>query len=71
MIKHKDFLGQPITVGDEVVYIEKNGRKAVKMCRSIILRLTPKRILVDRNGGHCRSEYQVCPAQVVKIDPSL
>lgn len=71
-MKHKDFLGQSITVGDEIVYIKKNGRDAVSMCRAFIIRETPKFVeVVHRYNQDYGMKYLVRPGQVVKIDPSL
>mgnify|MGYP003297977825 CR=1 FL=1 len=71
----KDFLGQELKVGDEVVYMYRHttgsssSNKTLK--RGFIKRFTPKQVVVDtgRNMGNIYyDEYKANPDWVVLIN---
>lgn len=57
----KDFLGQKLEIGDDVVFMQINYR-TLKMGK--IIKFTPKMVEIDYDG---REQIKQLPTQVVKI----
>ena len=47
----KDFLGNELNVGDEVIYISKHGSSAVELARGVVTRLTNTLAIIKDQGG--------------------
>lgn len=60
----KDFLGNELNVGDEVVCIELNYKN---LKRATVVRITPKTIFVTYNKWGLATEVKRYSDQVVKI----
>ena len=46
----KDFLGNELNVGDEVIFVKKHGSSAVELARGVVTRLTNTLAIIDQYG---------------------
>lgn len=60
----KDFLGNPLEVGDEVVCIQKDYKNLVKAC---VVKITAKTIFVEYMHQRRIADVKRTSDQVVKI----
>lgn len=47
----KDFLGNELNVGDEVIYISKHGSSAVELAIGVVARLTNTLAIIEDQYG--------------------
>jgi hypothetical protein len=59
---HKDILGQPIAVGDAVVYPSSNS-----MCVGVVVKLNPKMVKVKRVGTKYSWEQNKYPSDLARV----
>lgn len=65
----KDFLGNELFVGDEIVFVQLSYRNLLK---GIIKEITPKTILISHaETNTCGIETKQFPDQVVKIGKTV
>lgn len=61
----KDFLGNELQVGDNVVFVQLGYRN---LCKGVISKMTPKTIMITHTMTNtCSTETKQFPNQVVKI----
>ena len=65
----KDFLGNELQVGDNVVFVQLGYRNLLK---GVVSKITPKTILITHAMTNtCSTETKQTPSQVVKFDPNF
>ena len=71
LTKMKDFLGNELQIGDEVIFVKKHGSSTVELSKGTIVGLTNTMADIEEDNNYWKAKFRCSGQNIYKININI